>query len=424
MKKSKRIYFLVIVMILLVSCAKSPTSENIVPTIKDETIGAEATTESTATVDTEEASESTMQVDAEATSESTTQIDAVATTETTTPIVSTTEGATTESTIKETSMEIAKEESTTKDTSKDNIKTGKGLSVKGSKLVDSSGKTVKLRGVSTHGLSWFPQYVNKDAFKFMRDEWNVNTIRLAMYTAEYNGYCTSDENNRQALIQLVDSGVSYATELGMYVIIDWHILSDCNPNTYKAQSVDFFDKVSKKYSKQNNVIYEICNEPNGGTSWEDIKSYAIDVIDTIRKNDKDAVIIVGTPNWSQYVDQAALAPIDRENLLYALHFYADTHRDDLRNKMVNAINSGLPIIVSEFGICDASGNGNVNAEEADKWMKVMEQNSVSYVIWNLSNKQESSALINSACNKLSNWSRDELSESGKWFVSKKKVLKR
>ncbi len=423
MKKSKRIYFLVIVMILLVSCAKSPTSENIVPTIKDETIGAEATTESTATVDTEEASESTTQVDAEATSESTTQIDVVTTTETTTPIVSTTEGATTEitteSTIKEASTEIAKEESTTKDTSKDNIKTGKGLSVKGSKLVDSSGKTVKLRGVSTHGLSWFPQYVNKDAFKFMRDEWNVNTIRLAMYTAEYNGYCTGDENNRQALIQLVDSGVSYATELGMYVIIDWHILSDCNPNTYKTQSVDFFDKVSKKYSKQNNVIYEICNEPNGGTSWEDIKSYAIDVIDTIRKNDKDAVIIVGTPNWSQYVDQAALAPIDRENLLYALHFYADTHRDDLRNKMVNAINSGLPIIVSEFGICDASGNGNVNTEEADKWMKVMEQNSVSYVIWNLSNKQERSALINSACNKLSNWSRDELSESGKWFVSKK-----
>jgi len=398
MKRNKRIGLLALAMLLLVSCAKSPTSENVVPTIKDETIGINPTTESTTQVDTE------------------------TTTETTTQVVTSTEDVTTEvtteSTTEETSTNVATEESHTKETSKNNKKTGKGLSVKGTNLVDSSGQAVKLRGVSTHGLSWFPQYVNKDAFKYMRDEWNVNTVRLAMYTAEYNGYCTGDENNRQALIQLVDNGVSYATELGMYVIIDWHILSDNNPNMYKNQSVDFFNKMSKKYSKHTNVIYEICNEPNGGTSWEEIKSYAVEVIDTIRKNDKDAVIIVGTPNWSQYVDQAAASPIERDNIMYALHFYADTHRDDLRNKMVNAINSGLPVIVSEFGICDASGNGNVNIEEANKWMQVIKQHNVSYVIWNLSNKQESSALINSSCSKVSGWTNDELSESGKWFIGK------
>ncbi|MBQ4068321.1 MAG: glycoside hydrolase family 5 protein [Lachnospiraceae bacterium] len=350
-KKNKRIGLLILTMIILVSCAKSPMSKKDVSTIESEPI---------------------------------------------------------------TTKEIVTQETTTKN----NKKNGKGLSVQGTNLVDSSGKIITLRGVSTHGLSWFPQYVNKDAFKYMRDEWNVNTVRLAMYTAEYNGYCTGDENNRQALIQLVDNGVSYATELGMYVIIDWHILSDNNPNMYKNQSVDFFNKMSKKYSKHTNVIYEICNEPNGGTSWEEIKSYAVEVIDTIRKNDKDAVIIVGTPNWSQYVDQAAASPIDRDNIMYALHFYADTHRDDLRNKMVNAINSGLPVIVSEFGICDASGNGNVNIEEANKWMQVIRQHNVSYVIWNLSNKQESSALINSSCSKVSGWTNDELSESGKWFIGK------
>ena len=408
MKRNKRIGFLALAMLLLVSCAKSPTSENIVPTIKDETIGTNAATESTTQVDTNATSESTTQ----ATTETTTEV----TTEDTTTEVDT--QTTTESVTEETTTNIATEESSTKETSKNNKKTGKGLSVKGTNLVDSSGQVVKLRGVSTHGLSWFPQYVNKDAFKYMRDEWNVNTIRLAMYTTEYNGYCTGDDNNRQALLQLIDNGVSYCTDLNMYVIIDWHILSDGNPNTYKNQALEFFDTVSRKYSKNSNVIYEICNEPNGGTSWDEIKSYAVEVIDTIRKNDKDAVIIVGTPNWSQYVDQAAASPIDRDNLLYALHFYADTHRDDLRNKMVNAINSGLPVIVSEFGICDASGNGNVNIEEANKWMQVIKQHNVSYVIWNLSNKQESSALINSSCSKVSGWTNDELSESGKWFIGK------
>lgn len=407
MKKYRRISILVLAMLLLISCAKSPTSENIVLTIKDDTISAEVKSESTTQVDTNTTRESTTQVDTETTTEATTED---ATTEVDTQ-------ATTESVTEQTTTNIATEESLTSEKSKDNTKKEKGLSVKGTKLVDSSGTVVKLRGVSTHGLSWFPQYVNKEAFKFMRDEWSVNTIRLAMYTTEYNGYCTGDDNNRQALLQLIDNGVSYCTDLNMYVIIDWHILSDNNPNMYKNEAIEFFDKVSKKYSKNSNVIYEICNEPNGGTTWDGIKSYALDVIDTIRKNDKDAVIIVGTPNWSQYVDQAAASPINRENLLYALHFYADTHRDDLRNKMVNAINSGLPVIVSEFGICDASGNGNVNTYEADKWMQVIQDNDVSYVIWNLSNKQESSALINPSCNKVSGWTKDDLSESGKWFTT-------
>ena len=33
------------------------------------------------------------------------------------------------------------------------------LQVKGTQLVNSSGKKVQLRGISTHGLSWYPEYV-------------------------------------------------------------------------------------------------------------------------------------------------------------------------------------------------------------------------------------------------------------------------
>ena len=73
-------------------------------------------------------------------------------------------------------------------------------------------------------------------------------------------------------------------------------------------------------------FYEICNEPKNGTSWKEIKSYAKSVISTIRENDKKAVIVVGTPTWSQDVDQAAADPIKGENLMYALHFYAATQR--------------------------------------------------------------------------------------------------
>ena len=69
----------------------------------------------------------------------------------------------------------------------------------------------------------------------------------------------------------------------MYVIVDWHILSDNNPQINKEESKRFFNEISSKLSGYNNVIYEICNEPNGGTTWADIKSYALEIIPIIRQ---------------------------------------------------------------------------------------------------------------------------------------------
>ncbi len=287
------------------------------------------------------------------------------------------------------------------------------LHVSGTKLVDAGGKAVQLRGVSTHGLAWFPQYVNQGCFNDLRS-WGANVVRLAMYTAEYGGYCTGgDQNDLKALVR---SGVKYAANAGMYVIIDWHILSDGNPNTYVNQAKAFFQEMSAEFAGYDNVLYEICNEPNGGTTWAQIKAYAQQIIPVIRANDPDAVIIVGTPTWSQEVDKAAADPITGyDNIMYALHFYAATHQDGLRQTMVNAIKAGLPVFVTEYGICDASGSGALNIGQADKWVSVMDQYGVSYVNWNLSNKAESSSMLKSSCGKTGGFTVDDLSDSGRWL---------
>ena len=286
--------------------------------------------------------------------------------------------------------------------------------MEGARLLDGNGNPVQLRGLSTHGLAWFPDYVNEECFRQFREEWNVNVIRLALYTAESGGYCT--DGNRENLKTLVRNGVEYATNQDMYVIIDWHILSDNNPNTYLEEAEKFFDEMSGEYKDYDNVIYEICNEPNGGTSWSDIKSYAVPVIETIRANDDDGIILVGTPNWSQGVDQAAADPITGyDNIMYTLHFYAATHTDWLRDNMKSAIADGLPVFVSEYGICDASGNGAIDEYQAEQWIKAMDEYGVSYVAWNISNKNETSAILNSSCNKVSGFSESDLSASGKWL---------
>ena len=39
------------------------------------------------------------------------------------------------------------------------------LKVAGTNIVDKTGKKVQLKGASTHGIAWFPQYVNKNCFQ-------------------------------------------------------------------------------------------------------------------------------------------------------------------------------------------------------------------------------------------------------------------
>lgn len=289
------------------------------------------------------------------------------------------------------------------------------LQVKGSQIVNKNGKPFVIKGVSTHGLSWYPQYVQKEAFQSLKNR-GVNTIRLAMYTEEYNGYCNSGKDNQKNLEALIDKGVKAATSLGMYVIIDWHILSDGNPLTHKKEAKVFFKKMAKKYNSYNNILFEICNEPNGSDgSWKNIRSYANTIIKTIRSVNKKAIIIVGTPTWSQDVDQAAANPLSGKNIAYAFHFYASTHKQDLRNKLEAAVKKGLPVIVTEFGLSEASGTGTVNLKQANKWNTLLNKYKLGRVCWSLSNKAESSALIKASCTKTSGWKQSDFTKAGKWL---------
>ncbi len=288
------------------------------------------------------------------------------------------------------------------------------LHVEGTKLVGANGENVQLKGISTHGIAWFPDYINEECFRQFHEEWKANVIRLAMYTAESGGYCT--DGDKEKLKDLVKSGVEFASAQDMYVIIDWHILSDSNPNMHLEEAKAFFTEMSETYRDAKNVLFEICNEPNNGTTWQDVKSYAEEIIGVIRSNKEDAVILVGTPNWCQYVDEAAADPITTyDNIMYTLHFYAATHTDDLRTRMKSAIDAGLPIFVSEYGICDASGNGAIDEAQANQWVALMDEYEISYVAWNLSNKAESSAILLSTCTKTSGFGEEDFSTSGIWL---------
>lgn len=290
------------------------------------------------------------------------------------------------------------------------------LHVEGAKLMDEHQNICQLKGISTHNISLYPEYVNETCVTQLTDKFGMSAFRIAMYSAEADevkGYADGDDAHRAKLEKLVIASADICAKLGIYLIVDWHILLDFDPNMHTDMAIHFFKNVCPALKKYDNVIYEICNEPNMDTTWAQITTYANQVIPTIREIDPDKVIIVGTPVWSQRVDEAAKAPLDYPNLVYTLHFYADTHKENLRNLMVDAIKDGLPVFVSEFGICDASGNGPINDEETNKWIELMNKYNVSYILWNLSNKAETSAILAPTCTVTGDFSDADFSECGK-----------
>lgn len=288
------------------------------------------------------------------------------------------------------------------------------LSVKNGQLVDKSGKGYQFRGMSTHGLTWFPEFVNESAFKTLRDDWNTNVVRLAMYVDEWgNGQCYM--GNKSGSLELLEKGVDICIKLDMYVIIDWHVLNPGDPSKYTNEAKSFFETVSKRYAKYPNVIYEICNEPNGGASWSgNIKPYAEKIIPVIRKNAPNSVIIVGTPTWSQEIDKPLSDPLNYKNVMYAFHFYAATHAG-LRSNVENCVAQGLPVFVSEFGTCDASGGGANDFNETQKWLSYFDKQGISYCNWSICNKDETCSVLRPGTSANGNWSESDLTENGKWM---------
>lgn len=283
------------------------------------------------------------------------------------------------------------------------------LSIQNGKLTDASGNPVQLKGMSSHGIQWFGDYVNKDSMKWLRDDWGLNVFRVAMYT-ESGGYISNP-----SLKNKVKEAVDAAIELGVYVIVDWHILSDGDPNTHKTQSKAFFKEMAQTYGDTPNIIYEIANEPNGNVNWNNqIKPYAEELIAAIRAEDPDNPIIVGTGTWSQDVHDAAASPLTDENVLYAVHFYAGTHGSWLRDRIDAAMAQGLAVFVSEWGTSDASGNGGPFLTEAKQWTDFMANRGISWANWSLADKQEASAALAPGASFTGGWTQAQLSASGKF----------
>ena len=280
------------------------------------------------------------------------------------------------------------------------------LRVSGNRIVDKNGAAVQLRGMSLYWSQWIGKYYNVNTIRWLRDDWKITVIRAAMgINGNTDGYLVNPTAERNKVIAAVDAAI----QLGIYVIIDWH---DHNAHNSRAQAQAFFSDMAARYGNTPNVIYETWNEPLN-YSWADIiKPYHQAVISSIRARDPDNIIICGTRNWSQEVDEAASNPIAGGNIAYTLHYYANTHGQWLRDRAALALSKGVALFVTEYGTTDATGNGVVNATASREWWAFLDQNKIGHANWSVADISESSAALTANASVNGGWSTSQIKQSG------------
>ncbi len=288
------------------------------------------------------------------------------------------------------------------------------LSVQGTALCAEDGSPVILRGLSSHGLSWFPEYTNYATLCTLRD-YGANAFRIAVYPAQNDGYLEEPKLNEK----LLSAAIENALAADLYVIVDWHVLQDENPLKHKEEAKRFFENVARRYGQEPGILYEICNEPNGNTSWRDIRSYAAEIIPLIRSHAPDAVILVGTPNFCTTLEQAIQTPLSCENVMYTYHYYSSVSDCRYARSQINkALDNGLPVFVSEWGYQAESPTLSKDTEALDTFMDFLEEQDISWINWALSNKDESYSFLAPDCETLSGWTEEQLSPSGRYVISR------
>jgi endoglucanase len=267
------------------------------------------------------------------------------------------------------------------------------LRVCGTRLCNSSGTPIQLRGVSTHGLQWYRQCVNEASLDALATDWRADVVRLSTYVQE-GGYETNPRRSTDLVHELIDA----VTTRGRYVIVDWHVLDPGDPFDNLERAETFFREIATRHRGKVNVLYEVANEPNG-VNWERIKAYHERIVPVIRERDPDAVVLLGTRGWSSLgmaegADEREIvdAPVDATNVMYTFHFYAASAEPEHLDVLERAAER-IPLFVTEFGTQEETGDGDNDFASAQRYLDLLAAKKISWVNWNYSDDPLSGAVF-------------------------------
>ena len=311
------------------------------------------------------------------------------------------------------------------ETTHDFSKTNGQLHVCGLLLCNAQEQVIQLKGMSSHGIQWYgwtgsKRCLTPESLDVLVNDFKATVLRVSLYVQE-GGY----ETNPTKFTKEVNDIIEAATQRGLYVIVDWHMLDPGNPHYNLERAKTFFKDIATANQGRTNLLYEIANEPSG-VHWNEIKEYADILIPWIRTFDPHTPILVGTPAWSSLgvsgdeegtADDIIDNPVNGTNVMYTFHFYAADHGTVYLNALKYAANH-LPIFVTEWGSQKATGGGENNFTMAQKYIDFMNSKKISWVNWNYSDDHLSGAIWKEGTCPYGPWTDEQLKPAGEWVKSK------
>merc|ERR1719362_817603 len=273
------------------------------------------------------------------------------------------------------------------------------------RIVNQYGMITKSDGMALFWSQWAGDFWNADVINWLVSDWKIKIVRCSMGVNQ-GGYIDNMGGEKDKLTRVVDAAIGQS----IYAIIDWHIEGE--NMEFKQQAKDFFDEMSKKYGQNDHVLYEGWNEPTNQSWSGELKGYHQEVVGVIRAHSQN-LYIAGNPTWSSRPDQACDDRLDVPNVAYTFHFYAASHKQDHRDAANSAISRGCAVFVTEWGTCEASGNGYVDEGETNTYFQWAEQQQISLCNWSVNDKAESCSALNPGASHNGGWSDGDLTQSGR-----------
>jgi hypothetical protein len=291
------------------------------------------------------------------------------------------------------------------------------ISVKGNKFADPQGNAVLFRGVAISDPDKIEGqgHWNKEHFAKVK-EMGARLVRIPVHPVAWR------ERTPQEYLKLLDQAVEWCTELGIYVMIDWHSIGNLRTGLFQDPMYDtsmqetftFWRTIARHFAGNNTVaFYEFFNEPTtynnqlGRVSWDDWKQINEDLITVIRAFDKETIPLVAGFDWAYDLTPLRLSPIQADGIGYVTHPYSNKRPKPWEPKWEEDFGfaaARFPVFATEFGF-----GGRVKGDDdyGPSIIKYLEGKGISWCAW-VFDPEWGPQLLKS-------WSTYELTDSGEFF---------
>jgi endoglucanase len=268
------------------------------------------------------------------------------------------------------------------------------IKVKGNRFLNERGDTIVFRGVSIADPDKIEQEGrwNKNLFVKIK-EYGATLVRLPVHPVPWR------MRRPVEYLKLLDQAVEWCTELGMYVIIDWHSIGNLRMELFQSpeyvttrkETYEFWRTIALHFQGNNTVaFYELFNEPTvfhgklGRMSWSEWKKINEDIIGLIRAYDDERIPLVAGLDWAYDLTPLRSEPIEAEGIGYVAHPYPHKRDKPYVPKWEEDFGFAAgryPMVVTEFGFSKGKQGLEENGEYGKEIIQYLEGKGISWVCW-------------------------------------------